>query len=125
MCSSCLLCHFCSCKPRGRGLVFILPLAGKSAWVWGLPHHFCYLLISSSGIFPSLHSSISLFLPITGCKRRTPLKSLYITSVRVRTLEPAKWMLTSKRRFFSLLISGQLTEQEAKLLIWGFMEFQC
>lgn len=73
ICSGCSLCRFCSRKARGRGLVLILPLAEKSAWVWGLPHHFCYLLISSSGIFPSPRLSISLFLSVMGCKSRTPL----------------------------------------------------
>lgn len=41
ICSVCFLCHFYSCKPRGRGLGLSLPLSEGTVWAWGLPHH-CY-----------------------------------------------------------------------------------
>lgn len=45
ICSGCLVRHFYSCKPRGRGPGLILPLSEKSAWFWGLPPMF---LLSTS-----------------------------------------------------------------------------
>lgn len=51
ICSVCFLCHFYSCKPRGRGLGLSLPLSEGTVWAWGLSPP---LLLSISGTFPCL-----------------------------------------------------------------------
>lgn len=58
---SLIVCHFYSCKPRGRGLVLIFPLSEKSAWIWApLPTPLSFLL-STAFLLCLL---LSVFVPV-------------------------------------------------------------